>query len=533
MIGDSCFSVLFIYLYKIISIIKTINHEEIHLFTYSLILLTTNVYAQPDAILNFLDERKVHLSSEEKDQLQDLRKNDIVKTAKVVHMKGVSTLLNQESWEIPVSANKAFRTTGLIETYEVEGQWTRAIDTIGEITIYEDGTGIHGYLRHRNQAFAFVPLGNGDHTAMVEFHEEILHGECGNKDEDQITESPFKPDQNNNTIEYRTTCTKEIDILYLYTSRAQATGFNPTSVANTITNQLNTAAQNSDLAFSDVTFSIASVQFTSWTESENWRTDIDNLPGQLVLQSGRKKWDADIVVVLTKGIPGGGWNYDNLYGVVNEIESSDANAYSIVEIDHATMDYTGTHEVGHIIGGHHEDDTGSHNASAYILPYTYPTKVTIMTSGPALGTSTTVIPHFSNPDVTVETYNCPGFPDPCYYLFSATGTSTRNVANKILTRACEVSEFSDQLNLQNNETQLRNTESSLDGEKLIVQNPVFDRLILSKALENAKLLNSQGIPVKQLTSGILEYDLSWLPPGIYILRYERKGDYNTKKIIKL
>lgn len=221
---------------------------------------------------------------------------------------------------------------------------------------------------------------------------------------------------------YRDGCCNHVArILVLYTDAAVATGLNPSQLANMGIQDLNFVTGNSDLATSDVSFELAGVvKLDGFDESNNINGDLNELKNMMnnpPYSNYQTQYQADLFVLYTDGnYPGfNGWAFINTNANANE-------AYAIVEIE-SSSNQVFVHEVGHLFGCRHEDDSAFYSERAYEFQNQSINFKTIMHQFPS-GT----IDHFSNPDVD--------------YLGFDTGIiNSRDNAEKILENACDVSDF--------------------------------------------------------------------------------------------
>ncbi len=162
--------------------------------------------------------------------------------------------------------------------------------------------------------------------------------------------------------------------------------------------QTNTILRNSDVRYEELVIEIAGIEQINFTE-----TDIDS-DISAILQDPeaidlRKTNEADIVVLLTNG------EYTKANGVAWFGPKKDS-AYAIVETLTSTSTYTFAHEVGHLFGANHEqqtiDDKGFNHGYWFrkggFLGYGSKIYYTVMHMPLDLSNATRIM-HFSNPDV--------------------------------------------------------------------------------------------------------------------------------------
>ncbi len=430
----------------------------------------------------------------------------------------------------------------------------------GACNIHVDHTGTYGNIRVPNRAFHIVNLSSSE-TALVELDPEYVQNvDCGlsqtSVGEDHgIGESipSFEGSKK------RQACDRDIDILFLYTNNAEQTGLSPSSVANSVKSQLYNARRNSGLSYNDISFhNVGVVKLKGFVESSNIFTDRNNLAANSWVNNLRASYSADIVILLTDG------NYtingSPIYGVAF-IEASVDYAFCIAEIQAATMDHTAAHEIGHVMGGRHENDNSSYYARAHIVSAYH---ATIMATGSVANTHT-IIPHFSNPSVNyIPPPNPPIMHPPEGWPTGVSGS--RDVALKLKNRACTVSDFSENLSarLQMEQTTIialdrsahKNPELTYQEDKLVptesrrqiahnlqgsVDSQIFhiypnpttgDLRIEGKVMVTGELLNLTGQKIQDITVSDDLIDLKGIPPGTYLLRIRSGKDLFVWRIIR-
>src|SRR5690606_17234090 len=77
--------------------------------------------------------------------------------------------------------------------------------------------------------------------------------------------------------------------------------------------------------------------------------DVENLHNNATAQNLRNQFEADLVVLLTNGA----W-YGGFVGLAEAFGPAEDDAYAIVQVLHATSSLTFAHEVGHLMGGKHQ-----------------------------------------------------------------------------------------------------------------------------------------------------------------------------------
>jgi Metallo-peptidase family M12/Secretion system C-terminal sorting domain len=103
------------------------------------------------------------------------------------------------------------------------------------------------------------------------------------------------------------------------------------------------------LSPSQISFTLANtLLLPGFIESPSIDNDVVALSNNTTAQNLRNSNYADIVILLTANV------YPGVAGVTRGISTSSQNAYCISEISPAATTFTGTHEIGHIIGARHQ-----------------------------------------------------------------------------------------------------------------------------------------------------------------------------------
>jgi hypothetical protein len=210
--------------------------------------------------------------------------------------------------------------------------------------------------------------------------------------------------------------TPQIRVLVLYTTAAASAVSNISSTAATAVSQMNQALANSQANTTNpiqlvgvqvLPFSFTEKQFNAGTSDDGMDNDLVSLRTNSQVAVLRNSYKADIVVFLTDGnYQSGGFLFwgtvgytDATHNTVN-IPASNSLAYTLVEADQATAQfYVFSHEVGHLLGGRHENDPASGSMHGYgfqMGPFSL-WRYTVM-HNPVVGG--THILYYSNPNVS-------------------------------------------------------------------------------------------------------------------------------------
>lgn len=183
-----------------------------------------------------------------------------------------------------------------------------------------------------------------------------------------------------------------IDIMVVYTPQSASASGNIQSLINASIQSTNETLQNSGI---NASVNLVHSAQVNYTETGNMVTDLNRLHGTNdgymdVVHSWRDQYGADIVVLLTAT--------GQYCGIAYWIEVPSSDAFAISRNDCSVGNYTFAHEIGHLIGGRHDNDPAS-SPRAYAHGYVYSpaywrTVMAVVQSG------INRIPYWSNPNKT-------------------------------------------------------------------------------------------------------------------------------------
>jgi|AntRauTorcE11898_2_1112593.scaffolds.fasta_scaffold05897_1 hypothetical protein len=375
-----------------------------------------------------IDIQSVNLNEIQKTKFERLEKNPEYKSLQFVEIGKLQDYIkNSElTFNIP---GKGEEYVALVKEFEytspTEYVWKGdLIDQYGSIVVFCEKGNVFGHIVIENQEYEFQSF--EDKTIFIEFdHEYLSKSKCGVKHKPDEIQSNH--DLYDNGLNGKS-CTGLVRILVLYTSAAQSSVSNIYNTATLAVNQVSDALNNSDVSWVDLHVVKASTAHLNFTENpDDYINDLFRLRNNTQAQQLRNQYQADLVVLLTDNV------YPPIYGVAY-IGPLEAGAYSIVEAPHATPNYTFAHEVGHLFGCLHEEDTNSPGVTGdYEFPHKFETgwwfwkkkwRTILQTNA---WSSYTRIQNYSNPDVNHNN--------------KATGTSTHDNARKLEEESCTVENF--------------------------------------------------------------------------------------------
>ncbi len=233
------------------------------------------------------------------------------------------------------------------------------------------GNQVTGTVHTRDRAYTIQPLA-GDLYALVELDPSALPADepagfeekrgQGAESNHENALAPRFSRQSTNTGGSAT-----IDVMVVYTSAAAQAAQN--ELASTIGNVVNWSIQSMNNTFYNSGLSVTaqlvhSAQVT-YNESGDVYTDVGRLQGSSDgymdnVHTLRNTYYADVVVLLTAT--------GNACGVVADIGGGASTAFATSKVDCAYSNYSVAHEIGHLAGARHNNDSGT-NPFAYAHGY--------------------------------------------------------------------------------------------------------------------------------------------------------------------
>jgi len=222
-----------------------------------------------------------------------------------------------------------------------------------------------------------------------------------------------QPDQYDSTSNRQTlACSDpktEIDVLVVYTSDAEKGAGGRDGMESLIAQSVNLTNVSYEISKVDHRIKLVHHDKVAYTESGNTATDVTALQSQTDGKMDdvhllRNLYKADIVVLIVEKTQGN--TAGQAYSILNTLSSSFENkAFCIVKRENSADNLTFAHEIGHLLGGRHFDDTD-------ITPFPYchghqdGTYRTIMSKDK----STIRLTYFSNPSVKFPSGSITGVP---------------------------------------------------------------------------------------------------------------------------
>jgi len=310
--------------------------------------LPVSVLKAQAMLFEMLNSSSLTLTSDETAKLAQIQSNTLTETIWHVNVNPLSNTLDASNLTttLPgVSGSQTFTADYVFSRPNGDYYWSGANLSGGQIRIGKTGSDYFGNISipSLDVYYGIQKISEGRYV-LVKYHENILNGaaDCGTP--------PMANGEEDTVVEDRGSCGGNvIRVLFLFTSGAVMTGFDPYVVAPAVINELNASTVASGLSNGDISFALANIgQLNGFVESGVIATDLTNLVGNASAQSSREYSKADIVVLLTAN------SYFPVVGRAQEISASNDNAYCIAAIPFAATAFTATHEIGHLIGARHQ-----------------------------------------------------------------------------------------------------------------------------------------------------------------------------------
>ncbi len=309
-------------------------------------LLARDVSAQGTLapFIEVLPSGSVYLNADESTRLSDMKQSVNSTTLWHIRTNPIQNYLNgkQLTLQLPDEPQAITFTADYVSskgsnTYS----WVGYSQNESICQLYKLPQGFIGeiYSATSGMQYSIQEISAGKYTC-IKYSSRVATSDCTLDSEDEEVD---------NTVSDRTYCpANNIRVLVLFTAGAAAIAV-PTTVGAAIVAQLNTTTATSGLTPTQISFTLANVLLLSgFIESFNIITDVNDLADNATAQSLRNANTADVVLLLTTA------SQTNGVGRAKRTSASEKNAYCVVQIPTAVGLFTGSHEIGHVIGARHQ-----------------------------------------------------------------------------------------------------------------------------------------------------------------------------------
>ncbi len=364
-----------------------------------LLCAATNLSAQQNDFISYLNEQDVNLSPEGKQRLDSLKARPTSISVRLIEFQKLSQLASQPQLRIPLAnAGTQVATRRRIRQPEaLKLLWSGVLQQDGKNPVFFSvvDSSVTGMIHLEQGVFAIEPLEAGYHV-LIEL--------------DQSKFGPDEPPDTTSTNQFRgneekqvnltkgggensSASTANLDVLVAYTPAVASASGNIASLIAACEQSANETLSNSNV---NAQVSVVHSVQVSYTESGSTNTDIGRLQGTSDgymdnIHSLRDLSGADVVVLLISYA-------NNANGEAFQIPASSSTAFCVVVDDAAVSNYTFAHEIGHLIGCYHDNDTrGTYEHGYRYAADNWRTVMAIPLQSPD---PVLRIPYWSNPNET-------------------------------------------------------------------------------------------------------------------------------------
>jgi len=330
------------------------------------ISIGATINAQSDNLFRYYQPQERQLNSSEQIQFDQLWASGIFTEIKIAAVRDLGTIKNGINFN--VNYNNSIKTvttdhviTNLSGEYYVSGVIGSDTDPEGFTNFtcnYSIKEGVTGQISNERTEdfYQIIPIkkpNDEDHLNPEVFickwiptkHTQLSG--CSTPASEPDPEDNIDEDE----IDTREICNRTIRVLFLFTNRALTSGNTPNAVSDLIINELNASIQASEGSgiYTVAKFeSAGTFLISSLIETNNIGDDLNFLQFDPTANQLRDDNFADIVVTLTNS---SGYNSG---GRALDIKTDDDSAYAIAQIGSAATSFTGSHEIGHLMGCRHQ-----------------------------------------------------------------------------------------------------------------------------------------------------------------------------------
>lgn len=319
----------------------------------------TNAIAQP--IFSEAESDKGRLTAQESRFFERLDSLNAAVEYTIVRVSDALSLLNAEMLTIPIKGDSQtfYRKTSTPKRRTIHDKesfrWIGSADKDSRFAylFYYDGY-LNGMIHWDHQVFEIKTI-NREYVVFVEI-DQSKFGTCLVVDE-QNTDTKTQKTVTDNTVVQEILTDPVIDVLVVWTNNVENENINQEQLAEAAIDGANMTFSNSDVYTELNLVHSSHVDFSEMSSvfplSLNFIVSLEFLANDLIMgvEDMRNEYGADVVVLLLER--GGNGNC----GLAEAIEATSSTAYAVVAIDCINGNYTFAHEIGHLIGGRHDNDT--------------------------------------------------------------------------------------------------------------------------------------------------------------------------------
>lgn len=358
-----------------------------------IVLYATVAFSQP----TFDRATELTLTESEQSLLTTIQRRATSKEVTIVRVANLEQLAEARHIDLPLNSikerfDRRRATNDRSDSFRWVGGSSEEHQEV--LLFYNDGY-LHGMLHFGSVAINIEPLGK-ELVVFTELDPSSFDG-CpieGDIESDKNQKKGHYNEGAGSSGDSMTLSSSDpvIDIMVVYTPQSASASGNIQSLINASIQSTNETLQNSGI---NASVNLVHSAQVNYTETGNMVTDLNRLHGTNdgymdVVHSWRDQYGADIVVLLTAT--------GQYCGIAYWIEVPSSDAFAISRNDCSVGNYTFAHEIGHLIGGRHDNDPAS-SPRAYAHGYVYSpaywrTVMAVVQSG------INRIPYWSNPNKT-------------------------------------------------------------------------------------------------------------------------------------
>ncbi len=376
------------------------NIQSIRLFLSALVLFCTTINLNAQSLKTLFDiipSAERVLSESEGSRYASISE-ELIMEKELIDISRFSQVLTESTLLVPLNG-KNYSMISEVFTKEKEGNFTykgRFSELTGELFLYSTNGYVYGNIHLDSLSYQIEPLNKKYALLLRRDYSELTCPMQEGNDEGRKSKSI-----NNNPVNIPTIQSSDpvIDVMVLFSNQAAAATTDMQALAEASIQSSNDSFINSNAS---VTFNLVHYQQISYSESGYMDFDRDRMVNPFDgymdnVHTIREQYSADVVMLI---VSEGRYSINNapLCGIAYDIGVSSVGAFAVTADDCSVGNYTFAHEIGHLAGARHDNDS---NTSPYIYGHGFkylPAYWRTIMATNAGSINTYRIPYWSNPD---------------------------------------------------------------------------------------------------------------------------------------